>query len=246
MPENTKNNPYFYSSELKNPNGTIKDPRALRMAKKNICYLVSVLSKIIVSNGDTSILPNKFITQILSEGLPFNDQDLGFNTKGLAKKLKFLITELSANPEAQEKFNRSLFSEALRNLFYGSAGKVDASEHWNNYRQIAPLPPRVQKTFGNQTDPQNAAFAIYADDQRMTNVLDIGKILDIIVKTDENGKFCIEPDNSITTIDPLMQAVSQTLIDLKTNPAFTSSFAKIKSEKEIVDEKLCDDEIESC
>lgn len=233
MQEDIRNNKFFYNREIKYANGTIKNSSQLRFAKANNCYLFTVLSLISAADGDATKLPNMFVTRILSEVLPYSDKDVGFSTHEIAAKLKFLVKELMKNEAAREEFNNSVFRSALRDLFYGNTGRVDKSEQWDNFVQTSPLPPKIQKTLGGQPGAQNAALAIYVEDSKVTNVLNMNKVLDTIVKTDENGKYHFQPDNTIATAEPLLQAIKQTIKDLKTNPTFVASYAKARTEQEI-------------
>lgn len=182
-------NRYFSSDDkafVSIPNEAPK-PERMKMIKLNNAFAFTIFSNIITKEDFVNEpLMRKYMPTILLGKLARNDNVTGHNTRKLGEKLKFLVEYCNGQPEHVEQFKRSFFAQAILKPFYdgGFSGGLDlTAERWELYEKNTTDP--VLKPL----DALNGAIKCYLTDPEAPVGLDMSKLIDGLVETDENGEY---------------------------------------------------------
>lgn len=208
-------NPFYISQEECARRGYTQ--QQVKMLKENNQYWWRIVSKLILTKGDTRIIKPAYRRQILSGELYNSDKKLGIDTNGLGEKLKALFIALD-DKDNREKFLNSYFYTACYNMASGTANSSDITEKWANFAPSA----NCEDCFKGR-EAIDSALTIYKGDVNSPIGIDISKFIDSIVKKDEDGRYNIV-DTTAAEGEKLCNAVNQHVKDLKASDRFKKNF----------------------
>ena len=212
-------NPYLFD---KNFTRTLTKEQFVAI-KENNKDLFTLFFFIVVDDGDVArtkkLLPYA-IYRFGSGKLLHSDKETGINTNHLGEKVMFLLLQLEKDPEARNTFNNSFFASTLRRLYIGTNLNDDIT-NWNNYKikDGLELPPNTNHT------ALIASFSFYTKEAPEIG-LDLSKMIDTIIVTDEAGNYKLKPTTDIAAAFPMYEAVTEQTRLLKNTPSFKYYFEK--------------------
>ncbi|MCI8555407.1 MAG: hypothetical protein HFI85_02410 [Clostridia bacterium] len=222
-----KKNPYFIDGNL-----GLND-KQVALAKQNNYYLFKALNQIYKTARDNDAkIGGALRAALLGGELKNSDSATGVDTNGLGGKLKFLTISLS-DPKKLEQFKNSFFyNNILKALAAGAI--LDDNKTWPNYKHTS----NYEQTFKNKSSVE-AAIVCQREDLKAPLGLDYSKLIDSIVKTDENGNYYLEDSYTVEEEIAMDEAISTQIKSLKNNERFKRNYYNPKEkEAELDDEDI--------
>ncbi len=198
----------------------------IAMQKKNNFYFYMAFSFIY----DDVVRKNKDIGgelrgAMLSGRLPKKDLLTGINSNHMAEKIKFLVLALSDpnHKENIEIFKSSFFyNNVLKCLTMGFS--VDSDNKWINFKRTA----NFESSFVGKNS-YDIALICQREDISSPLGLDFTKLIDTIIKTDENGNYYLDGSMSVEDEVEVAEAVELQLKAFQTNERFCRNCINPKS-----------------
>ena len=219
-------NPYYSSDnrDFVSVENVAPSAERMRMIKLNNNYVFSIFLTI-MTNEDFTNSPTmkKYMSTILAGNLVRSDKVTGFDSKNLAKKIRFLVTTLSdkKNPQNLDKFKKSFFYQSiLVPFFYGgySLGE-DNNERWELYQRVGTDPSFKGKSV------LNAATKCYLNDASLPVGLNMSALIDGIVTVNSQGEYQLVEDIEDLKVKENMIASVQEFINLlKSSKKFKENY----------------------
>ncbi len=200
----------------------------LNKIKANNMYIVKALAQLRSSvRKNDSIIGGNMRPYLLKGKLQYSDSVTGIDTNDFAGKLKFLTIALNdkSHPENIEVFKNSLLNEVVTKSLVSGNYLDDSLEFWDNFKNIS--------TSKKKTSIIDFVLETQRNDLTAPIGLDFSKIIDTLVKTDENGNYYIENSYSMEDETEIAEAVQLQLHAFQDHPKFKENFALIENEDEL-------------
>lgn len=216
-----KTNMYFTTDASKYSDQQVKD------LKENNIFIIHTLSYLINLDGDSNKLHSDYKNAIMKRELPSTA-----NINNCHAKLRFLIIALK-NQENREKFLKSGIVKYVMNPLLKGYTQNEA-DGWDNY---------VNKQESTDIDvtkksPYRAGLYCYRHSDRNFPIgLDFTKVIDTIVKVDENGRYYISDETDEKTKSELLGATQSQIDSIKGSQRFKNSFYNYDPEATNEDER---------
>ncbi len=227
----TERNPFIFNRAT---TATLT-PKQVKRVKSNNAYLFAILSNIVAYNGDLTFAKSHiagYMNQATSGKLLFTDDQTNVNTNNLGSKLRFLLVELDSNPESRKTFCSSSFYLHLRSLFKGDCAYKNV---WGDYKltDISDAPKYVSK----DNSALSNAINIYANDPEAEIGIDMAKVIDTIVTTDQYGNYILKPNEDLKASAQLYDAVAEQTRILKSTEGFRKYYKAQQLHREDEEER---------
>lgn len=194
--------------------GTLSDKKVEKFKQNNI-FIINTLEYLMLNNGDVSKLDKDYRDTIVNRNLP-----TVANVNNCHAKLRFLVLAL------KNKENRKIFMESpiikclMQPLLAGYTTEEGKGDAWENYSNKANSTDEI----ANKSPFRGGLYVYRQSDRTFPIGLDFSKILDTIVKSDENGRYYISGEADEATKAELLQATQMQIDALKGSERFKNNF----------------------
>ena len=179
--------------------------------KENSVYIWKTLINIFDNDGRTDNLAKEYFQQIMSGKLLHTVLKTDSKT---AAKLKALVLALD-DPENRKKFMNSRLCSAI-SVFRNGAAENLSTSLWSNYK------PTAQNT--SFKSAINTALISYKDDPKAQIGLNMGALLDTIIK-EENGQYVLT-NISAHDADELIRTIEDCIREMRQTEKFAANFQR--------------------